>query len=322
MPDGRDAVPAGRAAALVQRAVAPAPVLGVDPRVPAVRDDGGRGHVGARPRDRRGGAARLRRGRVGRRPWPPAAAAIVGVSLLRSLGVVGRRYFGMKALRGMQRTWFVRLTDTYLRVPLSYFGRHPAGEAAGPRGRRRRAGGDGADAAAVLAGRDRADRAVGREPGPDRPAAHAHRAGAVPRSRRHQPGVQPAGRGPGGDHAGPPRRRGHRGPRVVRGRAGGEVARVGGPRGRPPPPCRRRAAHRPAGRRPPAGHVRARARRPAEPRHGGAGGRRVVAHLDGGDDDGRAGAGGGAVRHPHASRCASWASCSRRCRAPSSRPTA
>ena len=56
-----------------------------------------------------------------------AAAAIVGVSLLRSLGVVGRRYFGMKALRGMQRTWFVRLTDTYLRVPLSYFGRHPAG---------------------------------------------------------------------------------------------------------------------------------------------------------------------------------------------------
>ena len=55
------------------------------------------------------------------------AAAIVGVSLLRSLGVVGRRYYGMKALRGMQRTWFVRLTDTYLRVPLSYFGRHPAG---------------------------------------------------------------------------------------------------------------------------------------------------------------------------------------------------
>ena len=49
------------------------------------------------------------------------------LSVLRSLGVVGRRYFGMKALRGMQRTWFVRLTDTYLRVPLSYFGRHPAG---------------------------------------------------------------------------------------------------------------------------------------------------------------------------------------------------
>ena len=51
----------------------------------------------------------------------------MGVSLLRSLGVVVRRYFGMKALRGMQRTWFVRVTDTYLRVPLSYFGRHPTG---------------------------------------------------------------------------------------------------------------------------------------------------------------------------------------------------
>ena len=55
------------------------------------------------------------------------AAAIIGVSLLRSLGVVGRRYFGMQAVRGMQRTWFLRVTDTYLRVPLSYFGRHPAG---------------------------------------------------------------------------------------------------------------------------------------------------------------------------------------------------
>ena len=49
------------------------------------------------------------------------------MSVLRSLGVVFRRYFGMKALRGMQRTWFVRVTDTYLRVPLSYFGRHPTG---------------------------------------------------------------------------------------------------------------------------------------------------------------------------------------------------
>jgi ABC-type multidrug transport system fused ATPase/permease subunit len=55
------------------------------------------------------------------------AAAIVGVSVLRSLGVVFRRFYGMKALRGMQRTWFVRVTNTYLRVPLSYFGRHPAG---------------------------------------------------------------------------------------------------------------------------------------------------------------------------------------------------
>jgi ABC-type multidrug transport system fused ATPase/permease subunit len=55
------------------------------------------------------------------------SGAIIGVALLRSLGVVLRRYFGLKAARSMQRTWFVRITDTYLRVPLSYFGRHPTG---------------------------------------------------------------------------------------------------------------------------------------------------------------------------------------------------
>ncbi|HKY68509.1 MAG TPA: ABC transporter ATP-binding protein [Acidimicrobiales bacterium] len=57
-----------------------------------------------------------------------AAAALFGVSLLRSLGVIGRRYFGMRATRGMQRQWFRRVTDTYLRVPLGYFGRHPTGQ--------------------------------------------------------------------------------------------------------------------------------------------------------------------------------------------------
>jgi ATP-binding cassette, subfamily B, bacterial len=55
-------------------------------------------------------------------------AALVGVAALRSLGVVARRYFGMRATRGMQRTWFRRVTDTYLRVPLSYFGSHPTGQ--------------------------------------------------------------------------------------------------------------------------------------------------------------------------------------------------
>ena len=55
------------------------------------------------------------------------AAALVGVAALRSLGVIARRYYGMKAVRGMQRTWFRRVTDTYLRVPLSYFGAHPTG---------------------------------------------------------------------------------------------------------------------------------------------------------------------------------------------------
>jgi ABC-type multidrug transport system fused ATPase/permease subunit len=55
------------------------------------------------------------------------AAALVGVAALRSLGVVFRRFYGMKAVRAMQRTWFRRVTDTYLRVPLSYFGSHPTG---------------------------------------------------------------------------------------------------------------------------------------------------------------------------------------------------
>ncbi|HET6954904.1 MAG TPA: ABC transporter ATP-binding protein [Acidimicrobiales bacterium] len=55
------------------------------------------------------------------------AAAVVGVAVLRSLGVVVRRYFGAMAVRDMQRTWFRQVTDTYLRVPLSYFGRHPTG---------------------------------------------------------------------------------------------------------------------------------------------------------------------------------------------------
>ncbi|HEX6569261.1 MAG TPA: ABC transporter transmembrane domain-containing protein, partial [Acidimicrobiales bacterium] len=55
------------------------------------------------------------------------AAAIVGVAALRSFGVIARRYFGMKAVRGMHRTWFRQVTDTYLRVPLSFFGTHPTG---------------------------------------------------------------------------------------------------------------------------------------------------------------------------------------------------
>ncbi|MBN2622075.1 MAG: ABC transporter ATP-binding protein, partial [Acidimicrobiales bacterium] len=55
------------------------------------------------------------------------AALILGVAALRSLGVVARRYYGMKAVRGMQRTWFRQVTDTYLRVPLRYFGAQPTG---------------------------------------------------------------------------------------------------------------------------------------------------------------------------------------------------
>jgi ABC-type multidrug transport system fused ATPase/permease subunit len=54
--------------------------------------------------------------------------AIVAVAIVRSLGVIARRYFGVMGIRGMHRTWFHGITNTYLRVPLSYFGRHPTGE--------------------------------------------------------------------------------------------------------------------------------------------------------------------------------------------------
>ncbi|HEY8526748.1 MAG TPA: ABC transporter ATP-binding protein [Acidimicrobiales bacterium] len=56
------------------------------------------------------------------------AAAVLAAAVLRSLGVVLRRYFGNMTARRMQRTLFQRITDTYLSVPLGYFGRHPTGE--------------------------------------------------------------------------------------------------------------------------------------------------------------------------------------------------
>ena len=57
-----------------------------------------------------------------------SAGAILAVALLRSSGVVLRRYFGNMTARGMHRTWFRRITDTYLRVPLEYFGSRPTGQ--------------------------------------------------------------------------------------------------------------------------------------------------------------------------------------------------
>jgi ATP-binding cassette subfamily B protein len=56
------------------------------------------------------------------------AGAILAVAVLRSAGVVLRRFFGNMTARGMHRTWFRRITDTYLRVPLEYFGSRPTGQ--------------------------------------------------------------------------------------------------------------------------------------------------------------------------------------------------
>lgn len=55
------------------------------------------------------------------------AAALVGASVLRMGGVVLRRYFGQMAQRRMQATWFTRVTDRYLRVPLDWVQTRPAG---------------------------------------------------------------------------------------------------------------------------------------------------------------------------------------------------
>jgi ATP-binding cassette subfamily B protein len=67
-------------------------------------------------------------GGVERRAVAVGAAAIVGASLLRMVGVVLRRYFGQMAQRRMQVLWFQRVTDRYLAVPLRWFDEHPTGE--------------------------------------------------------------------------------------------------------------------------------------------------------------------------------------------------
>jgi ABC-type multidrug transport system fused ATPase/permease subunit len=67
-------------------------------------------------------------GGVERRAVALGAAAIIGASLLRMVGVVLRRFFGQMAQRRMQVLWFRRVTDRYLAVPLRWFDEHPTGE--------------------------------------------------------------------------------------------------------------------------------------------------------------------------------------------------
>ncbi|HEY8547873.1 MAG TPA: ABC transporter transmembrane domain-containing protein, partial [Acidimicrobiales bacterium] len=55
------------------------------------------------------------------------AAAILVVAALRAIGAMMRRYFGMDASLRMQKTWFNRIVDKYLSVPLDFFTRHPTG---------------------------------------------------------------------------------------------------------------------------------------------------------------------------------------------------
>jgi ATP-binding cassette, subfamily B, bacterial len=55
------------------------------------------------------------------------AAAILVVAALRAVGAMMRRFYGMDASLRMQKTWFGRIVDKYLAVPLDFFGRHPTG---------------------------------------------------------------------------------------------------------------------------------------------------------------------------------------------------
>lgn len=70
----------------------------------------------------------LEDGGVGRGQVVGAVAAIMGVTLLKVIGVVLRRFFGQMAQRRMQVHWFRSVTDRYLDVPLRWFDQHPAGE--------------------------------------------------------------------------------------------------------------------------------------------------------------------------------------------------
>lgn len=63
--------------------------------------------------------------------WPAvlgAAAAIIGLTIVRAVGVVCRRYFGSMAAYRVQASLRREVTDTYLEVPLEYHLRNPTGE--------------------------------------------------------------------------------------------------------------------------------------------------------------------------------------------------
>ena len=57
-----------------------------------------------------------------------AVVALFAVTLLRVVGTVGRRYFGMLTGEMIQRTYRARLGEKYLRLPLSWHRKNPTGE--------------------------------------------------------------------------------------------------------------------------------------------------------------------------------------------------
>lgn len=70
----------------------------------------------------------FRDGRIAAGALVAAAAAILGVAVLKVLGIVGRRiYAGIMQYR-LQATYRRRLTRQYLRLPLAWHHRHPTGQ--------------------------------------------------------------------------------------------------------------------------------------------------------------------------------------------------
>lgn len=64
---------------------------------------------------------------VDNRTLAVAAGAILIAAMLRSVGVVLRRYWGAMTVRKMQVTWFDALADRYVHEPLRFFLDRPAG---------------------------------------------------------------------------------------------------------------------------------------------------------------------------------------------------
>ena len=70
----------------------------------------------------------FRDGRVGYAALIIGVAAILGVAVLKVLGIIGRRLLGGIMQYRLQATYRRRLTRRYLRLPLSWHHRHPTGQ--------------------------------------------------------------------------------------------------------------------------------------------------------------------------------------------------
>ncbi|MQA96816.1 MAG: ATP-binding cassette domain-containing protein [Streptosporangiales bacterium] len=70
----------------------------------------------------------LRDGRTTTAALVAAAAAIVAVAVLKSVGVIGRRYWAGVMQYRLQASYRRRVTRQYLRLPLAWHHRHPTGQ--------------------------------------------------------------------------------------------------------------------------------------------------------------------------------------------------